>query len=145
MLYFQFAHDIPITQACYRPQTKFAKVMFLHVSVSHSVHRGLVSKHAVQVVSQHALQVSGGRYPGPHPGGSWGGFWKAIPACTEADPPPQTATAAGGTHPTDCILVCNWFAYTVHCMFTYLLYASRLQMTTSSNEFQSILISEEQI
>ena len=24
----------------YRPQTKFAKVMFLHVSVSHSVHRG---------------------------------------------------------------------------------------------------------
>ena len=25
---------------CYRPQTKFAKVMFLHVSVSHSVHRG---------------------------------------------------------------------------------------------------------
>ena len=25
---------------CYRPQTKFAKVMFLHLSVSHSVHRG---------------------------------------------------------------------------------------------------------
>ena len=25
----------------YRPQTKFAKVMFLHVSVSHSVHRGV--------------------------------------------------------------------------------------------------------
>ena len=25
----------------YRPQTKFAKVMFLHLSVSHSVHRGL--------------------------------------------------------------------------------------------------------
>ena len=24
----------------YRPQTKFAKVMFLHLSVSHSVHRG---------------------------------------------------------------------------------------------------------
>ena len=24
----------------YRPQTKFAKIMFLHVSVSHSVHRG---------------------------------------------------------------------------------------------------------
>ena len=24
----------------YRPQTKFVKVMFLHVSVSHSVHRG---------------------------------------------------------------------------------------------------------
>ena len=25
---------------CYRPQTKFAKVMFLHLSVSHSVHKG---------------------------------------------------------------------------------------------------------
>ena len=24
--------------SCYRPQTKFAKVMFLHLSVSHSVH-----------------------------------------------------------------------------------------------------------
>ena len=64
----------------YRPQTKFAKVMFLHPSVSHSVHGGggrrgggvcrVVSQHALQVVSQHALQqVSGG--------GKSGG----IPAC----------------------------------------------------------------
>ena len=29
-----------LTLAHYRPQTKFAKVMFLHLSVSHSVHRG---------------------------------------------------------------------------------------------------------
>ena len=29
-----------IQEVYYRPQTKFAKVMFLHVSVSHSVHRG---------------------------------------------------------------------------------------------------------
>ena len=40
--------------------------------------------------------------PGPHPGGSqahtqWGG----IPACTEADTPPQQmATAVGSTHPS---------------------------------------------
>ena len=27
-------------QSCYHLQTKFAKVMFLHLSVSHSVHRG---------------------------------------------------------------------------------------------------------
>ena len=27
-------------QNCYGPQTKCAKVMFLHLSVSHSVHRG---------------------------------------------------------------------------------------------------------
>ena len=34
-----------------------------------------------------------GESPGPHPGG-------CIPACTEADPPPPTATTEGGTHPT---------------------------------------------
>ena len=39
----------------YHPQTKFAKVMFLHMSVCP---RGVVSQHALQVVSQHALQVS---------------------------------------------------------------------------------------
>ena len=34
-----------------------AKVMFLHVSVSHSLHRvGVLSQNALQVVSQHALQ-----------------------------------------------------------------------------------------
>ena len=29
------------TQLYYRPQTKFAKVMFLHLPVGHSVHRGV--------------------------------------------------------------------------------------------------------
>ena len=38
----------------YRPQTKFAKVMFLHLSVSHSVQGG------------------GGGCLGPHPGGKLG-------------------------------------------------------------------------
>ena len=42
----------------YRPQMKFVKVMFLHVSVCPQ--GGVVSQHAVQVVSQHALQVSRG-------------------------------------------------------------------------------------
>ena len=37
----------------YRPQTKFAKVMFLHLSVSHSVHRG-------------GLHRGVGRPPAPH-------------------------------------------------------------------------------
>ena len=84
----------------YCPQTKFAKVMFLHVSLSHSVHGG---------VSQHALQVwgvsrptAGGEVSRPTPGGvsrpTPGGV--CIPACTEADTPQQPATAAGGTHPT---------------------------------------------
>ena len=62
--------------AYYRPQTKFAKVMFLHVSVIPST----------------------GGVPGPGGG------------CVET-PPPGTATAAVGTHPTGmhscfiCILV----------------------------------------
>ena len=53
----------------YCPQTKFAKVMFLQVSVSHSVHRrgGVVSQHTLQVVSQQALQqVSGGGVVSQH-------------------------------------------------------------------------------
>ena len=44
----------------YRPQTKFAKVMFLHRSVILSTGWGVLSQHALQVVSQHALQVSRG-------------------------------------------------------------------------------------
>ena len=56
------------------------------------------------------------RSPGPHPGGklrdlAWGCLQAhtsgGIPACTEAEPPQLTATAAGGTHPTgmhSCIL-----------------------------------------
>ena len=72
--------------------------MFLHLSVilytwgypSMPCSRspgGVLSQHALQVVSQHALQqVSGG---GAAPGG-----------CLVRHPPPGTATAAGGTHPT---------------------------------------------
>ena len=45
----------------YRPQTKFAKVMFLHLSVSHSVHRG-------------GLVLGGACSRGvPAPGGVWSG------------------------------------------------------------------------
>ena len=57
----------------YRTQTKFAKVLFLHVSVSHSVHRGVVSQHALQVSRPTPrVEVDGsglGRSPGPHLGG----------------------------------------------------------------------------
>ena len=44
---------------CYRPQTKLRKG-YVFTGVCDSVHRGRVSKHALQVVSQHTLQVSGG-------------------------------------------------------------------------------------
>ena len=73
------------------PAMKFAKVMFLHLSVSHSVHGG-------GMVSQHVLQS-----PGPHPWGKlrvWpGGEWLSHAQ--------QMATAAGGTHPTGMHSCCK--------------------------------------
>ena len=84
----------------YRPQTKFAKVMFLHMSVILCTGGGgVVSQHALQVVSQHALQPTPGRglqvhtwgSPGSHLGGGVSRPTPrgcvCIPACTEADPP----------------------------------------------------------
>ena len=67
----------------YRPQTKFAKVMFLHLSVSHSVHRGVCLSARWNTPRDQAP-------PGPdNPPGP-------------GTPPPgaETATAADGTHPT---------------------------------------------
>ena len=126
----------------YRPQTKFAKVMFLHVSVSHSVHGGggipaclaggipACLAGLQRGVSQHALQVfrptpkgkvegSGwegspdphlGESPGLHPRGvSRSTPRGCIPACTEADTPHLTATAAGGTHPTGMHSCCKLY------------------------------------
>ena len=65
------------------------------------------------MVSQHALQVSrptprgkvegsgrGGGSPCPHQGGRLRCVCVCVPACTEAPPRQQMATAAGGTHPT---------------------------------------------
>ena len=90
--------------------------MFLHLSVSHSVHGGVG---VGGVVTQHALQVSRstprggglgvwpwGECPGPHPGGSPGlpGGMLSQHALRQT-PPQQTATAVGGTHPTGCIFV----------------------------------------
>ena len=61
-----------------RPQRKFAKVMFLHLSVSHSVHKGAcVAKGGMCV-------VKGGR------------AWQKGGACVAG----EAATAAGGMHPT---------------------------------------------
>ena len=88
----------------YRLQAKFAKVMFLHMSVCHRGGIPACLAGGIQaclaglqgVVSKHALQVSGGS-PGPHPGGKLRGLAEGglqahtrgvcIPACTEADPP----------------------------------------------------------
>ena len=100
----------------YRPRTKFAKVMFLHVSV-------ILFTGGLQAHTQGEVEGSGwGQgFPGPYPGevGVWlwgvgapdlGVSWPrqgmCIPACTEADPQ-QMATAADGTHPTG-MHSCYW-------------------------------------
>ena len=87
----------------YRPQTKFAKVMFLHLSVSHSVHRGGVclSVYWDTITPPPPEQTP----PGADPPGT------RHPPPEQTPPPPgaETATAADGTHPTGmhscCILV----------------------------------------
>ena len=63
--------------------------------VCHSVHGG-VSQHALQVVSQHALQQGVCAIPGCLAAGGYA-------VCSRGGVPggpPRTATAAGGTHPT---------------------------------------------
>ena len=92
-------------------RNEVAKVMFLHMSVILSM-GGVLSQHALQVVSQHALQQGGSA-----PGGCllWGGLLQVgVPApgggCV--DPPwKKKATVADGTHPTGmhscCMDVCN--------------------------------------
>ena len=106
----------------YRSQTKFAKVIFLHLSVCpQSVQclgqpkgGGLGGSGWGEGVQAHTR--SGGSQPMP------GGVVQAqaqgevsrpkgcIPACTEADTPQQMATAAGSTHPTgmhSCYIIIN--------------------------------------
>ena len=109
----------------YRPQTKFAKVMFLHISVCPRGGGGL------QAHTQGEVEGSGGRVSRPTPRGEveesgWlGGVSRPTPrgevegpgwgevsrstsrggvsqhALRQTPPPPkQTATAPGGTHPT---------------------------------------------
>ena len=99
--------------------------MFLHLSVSHSVHRGVgVSR---PTPKQEVGGSGHGESPGPHPAGKVGGlagegspgphpgWWWWIPACAEADPQPpnpspqQTATDAGGTNPTGMHSCVKWF------------------------------------
>ena len=74
----------------YRPQHSCGKVMFLHLSVSHSVHR----RGVVVYPSMHR---------GRHPPGQ-----TDIPAYTGADTPLPTATAADGTHPTGMHSCLHW-------------------------------------
>ena len=74
-----------ITGNYYRPQKKFAKAMFLHVSVCPWRGGSAIGRGCLLPGGAWSREVPGqGGVPGP------GGVWR----------PPVTATAAGGTHPT---------------------------------------------
>ena len=101
----------------YRPETRFPKVMLLHLSVSHSVH--------------------GGRgVPGQVPPGQWGSTWAGTPGRYTPPPlgrytpkqvpplPQQCMLAygqqAGGTHPTGMLscLIINLINHGKHLYFS---------------------------
>ena len=97
----------------YRPQTKFAKVMFLNASVcrqgvSRPTPRGEVERSGWGKGLQAHIQGWGrlrglaGGSPGPHPEG-------CIPACLRQTPPQQMATA-GGHILLKTFLFCKIFA-----------------------------------
>ena len=82
---------------CYRPQTKFPKVMFLHLSVSHFVHGGGLHPRGVGLhQGESASEVGSASKGGLHLGG----------ACIQegwADAPSDTmgyGQQAGAMHPT---------------------------------------------
>ena len=99
-LYF-FSFSCAALVSCYRPQTKFAKVMFLHLPVILFTGRGVSRPRSWGVCLPRGC-------PGPGPGGLPIGGVQAqaqermcIPACTEADTSHRLTTiAADGTHPT---------------------------------------------
>ena len=97
-----------VSKHVYRPQTKFAKVMFLHVSVFLSTGEGAIPACiAGGIPACLAAGLQGGS-PGPQPRGKLRGIWpggaysRGVPALGVVvwRPPTMTATAAGGTHPT---------------------------------------------
>ena len=90
---------------CYRPQTKFAKVMFLHVSVCPQGVEGCLGP------DPGGLRGLAGGMSRPRPRGRLGvgagqlqaQVWVGVSqhALKQTPPAPQqTATAADGTHPT---------------------------------------------
>ena len=81
---------------CYLPQMKFAKVMFLHLSVSHSVHGGWVSASVHAGIHTHTHTL------GKHPLG-------ADPLYPKTDPTGHRHPPGGETPP-------GAKAHSAHCM-----------------------------
>ena len=60
------------------------------------------------VVSQHALQVSGGKSPGPHPGGKLRGLAGGVSRPTpKGGVQAHTGGGSPGQHPGGCIPACT--------------------------------------
>ena len=94
--------------------------MFLHLSVSHSVHRGNVS--------QHALRHAPPRTDSPG----------------QAPPlPQQTATAADGTHPNgmhSCFILCFYTWYNQHELNDDFSYDKQWPHVVTAVEFYQFLV-----
>ena len=93
------------------------KVMFLDLSVSHSIHRGRISASVHARICPPGQTTLGQtrllcRYPpGNQPSYADSPGYNPRP---QADPlPPQTATAVDGTHPTGMLSCCNFRSYTI--------------------------------
>ena len=86
----------------YRPQTKFAKVMFLHLSVSHSVHRGVPG----QVHPPGRYTPYGQVHPSGQAHPQAGTPPDRYPPTPGRYPPEQCTLGAGGM---EYILVEYWF------------------------------------
>ena len=86
----------------YRSQMKFAKVMFLHLSVSHSDHRG----GDIPACIAGGIPACLAGLQAHTQGGSWEFGLEGLQAHTwgggvsRPDTTQQMTTAAGGTHPT---------------------------------------------
>ena len=104
-------------QHYYRPQTKFAKVMFLHVSVILS--RGWYPSMPCSSPGPHPaggeVEGSGWGSPGPHPGGRLRGLARGVsrptprgsPGPHPGGPPGQHPGGSPGPHPGGCIPACT--------------------------------------
>ena len=68
-LVFPIRFPFGLSKYCYRPQTKFAKVMFLHVSVILSTGGCYLSIHCRWYPSMPCSRSPGGGSPGPQPRG----------------------------------------------------------------------------
>ena len=111
-------------QLYYRQLTKFAKVMFLHVSVSHSVHRGVsASVHAGIPPQEETPRADTPRADTPqkqtphleqtpprsrHPPGGQTPPWEQIPPQEQAPPPVQSMLGdTVNTRVVRILLECN--------------------------------------